>query len=409
MDTDVSCSIIKVILKFITIVVSAAVICSIFEYTVRKIYFKLQNLYIKKSGDKHMIYEKLLVTNYNVYNCLETFFNFINPIKIYDEYHKTYFDIKIFSYSFRDTIKAISIYGIILFIIKAITKNYNNILNFLQKQHNINYIEIIKIALINLYENKWYILACLSVVSIIYGINKSKFTNKIVEELQDNELKEIIELYKNISIELINLEMLLLKNIKTMLVTHKKDGVFVFLYNAIENRTDFCKYDYSKNILIVKENRFTDSGLGVANFNMIDINQSLDNIKTAFDNYYKERHFYSPHAINKYFKGLNHFNIVFFAKSPPLLIDEKYINNMIDNIIEDYNLMIENEDISREYIVEQLNENVKKKNDILYIAIRESIEKVIQIDKFNEQLRKSMSLKKHRDKFSIDSFISNMK
>ena len=164
--------------------------------------------------------------------------------------------------------------------------------------------------------------------------------------------------------------MLLLKNIKTMLVTHKKDGVFVFLYNAIENRTDFCKYDYSKNILIVKENRFTDSGLGVANINLNDINQSLDNIKTAFDNYYKERHFYSPHAINKYFKGLNHFNIVFFAKSPPLLIDEKYINNMIDNIIEDYNLMIENEDISREYIVEQLNENVKKKNDILYIAIR---------------------------------------
>ena len=99
MNTDVLCSIIKVILKFITIVVSAAVICSIFEYTVRKIYFKLQNLYIKKSGDKHMIYEKLLVTNYNVYNCLETFFNFINPIKIYDEYHKTYFDIKIFSYS----------------------------------------------------------------------------------------------------------------------------------------------------------------------------------------------------------------------------------------------------------------------------------------------------------------------
>ena len=409
MDTDVSCSIIKVILKFITIVVSAAVICSIFEYTVRKIYFKLQNLYIKKSGDKHMIYEKLLVTNYNVYNCLETFFNFINPIKIYDEYHKTYFDIKILSNSFRDTIKAISIYGIILFIIKAITKNYNNILNFLQKQHNINYIEIIKIALINLYENKWYILACLSVVSIIYGIYKSKFTNKIVEELQDNELKEIIELYKNISIELINLEMLLLKNIKTMLVTQKKDEVFDFQYNAIENRTDFCKYDYSKNILIVKENRFTDSGLGVANINLNDINQSLDNIKTAFDNYYKERHFYSPHAINKYFKGLNHFNIVFFAKSPPLLIDEKYINNMIDNIIEDYNLMIENEDISREYIVEQLNENVKKKNDILYIAIRESIEKVIQIDKFNEQLRKSMSLKKHRDKFSIDSFISNMK
>ena len=356
-----------------------------------------------------MIYEKLLVTNYNVYNCLETFFNFINPIKIYDEYHKTYFDIKIFSYSFRDTIKAISIYGIILFIIKTITKNYNNILNFLQKQHNINYIEIIKTALINLYENKWYILACLSVVSIIYGIYKSKFTNKIVEELQDNELKEIIGLYKNISLELINLEMLLLKNIKTMLVTHKKDGVFVFLYNAIENRTDFCKYDYSKNILIVKENRFTDSGLGVANINLNDINQSLDNIKTAFDNYYKEGHFYNPCAINKYFKGLNQFNIEFFVKYPQLLIDEKHINNMIDSIVKDCNLMINDDEDSRKFAVDKLNEKVKEKNDILYIAIRESIEKVIQIDKFNKQLRKSMSLKKYRNKFSIDSFISNMK
>lgn len=396
-------------IEIIIIIALTTIICFILRYAVRKIYFKLQNLYIKKSGDKHMIYEKLLVTNYNVYNCLETFFNFINPIKIYDEYHKTYFDIKIFSYSFRDTIKAISIYGIILFIIKTITKNYNNILNFLQKQHNINYIEIIKTALINLYENKWYILACLSVVSIIYGIYKSKFTNKIVEELQDNELKEIIGLYKNISLELINLEMLLLKNIKTMLVTHKKDGVFVFLYNAIENRTDFCKYDYSKNILIVKENRFTDSGLGVANINLNDINQSLDNIKTAFDNYYKEGHFYNPCAINKYFKGLNQFNIEFFVKYPQLLIDEKHINNMIDSIVKDCNLMINDDEDSRKFAVDKLNEKVKEKNDILYIAIRESIEKVIQIDKFNKQLRKSMSLKKYRNKFSIDSFISNMK
>lgn len=203
--------------------------------------------------------------------------------------------------------------------------------------------------------------------------------------------------------------MLLLKNIKTMLVTHKKDGVFVFLYNAIENRTDFCKYDYSKNILIVKENRFTDSGLGVANINLNDINQSLDNIKTAFDNYYKERHFYNPCAINKYFKGLNQFNIEFFVKYPQLLIDERYINKIIDSIIEDCNSMIEIENISREYIVDRLNEKVRDKNIILYSVIIESVETVIQIDKFNKRLRKSMSLKKHRDKFSIDSFISNMK
>ena len=75
-------------IEIIIIIALTTIICFILRYAVRKIYFKLQNLYIKKSGDKHMIYEKLLVTNYNVYNCLETFFNFINPIKIYDEYHK---------------------------------------------------------------------------------------------------------------------------------------------------------------------------------------------------------------------------------------------------------------------------------------------------------------------------------
>lgn len=406
MNESISHYFIDYIKDYIIIIALTACICSIFNYAVRKIYFKLQNLYIKKSDNKYRLYEKLLVINYKVCNYLEIFFDFINPIKNYCKYHEAYFAIKIFSDSFRDTIKSMSAYGIILLIIKTITINYNKILNFIQ---NINYIDVLKTALTHLYENKWYILAFLSAVSIIYGIYKNKFTNKIVEELQDNELKEIIELYKDISLELINLEMLLLENIKTILAAHKKDEIFVFLYNAIEHRTDFCKYDYSKNILVVKENHFRYTGLGVVNINLNDINQPLDNIKTAFDNYYKKRHFYSPRAINKYFKGLNHFNIEFFAKFPPLLIDEKYINEMINSIIKDCNFMIEDEDIPREYIVDKLNEKVKDKNIILYSTIRESIEKVIQLDKFNKQLRKSMSLKKHRDKFSIDSLISNIK
>lgn len=394
---------------FIIILILTTVICSIFECAVRKIYLKLQNLYIKNFDNKHRIYEKLLVINYKVCSCLEKFLDFIKPIKNYDEYHKSYFDIKIFSYSFRDTIKAISIYGILLFIIKSIIINYNDILNFIQKHNDINYIEIIKIALANLYENKWYILAFLSAISIIYSIYKNKFTNKIVEGLQDNELKEIIELYKDINSELINLEMLLLENIKTMLVTYKKDGVFVFLYKSIENRINFCKYDCSKNMIVVKENNFYYSGLDTTTIPLNDINQPLDNIKTAFDNYYKKVHFYNPCAINKYFKGLNQFNIEFFVKYPQLLIDERYINKIIDSIIEDCNSMIEIENISREYIVDRLNEKVRDKNIILYSVIIESVETVIQIDKFNKRLRKSMSLKKHRDKFSIDSFISNIK
>lgn len=406
MNESISHYFIDYIKDYIIIIALTACMCSIFNYAVRKIYFKLQNLYIKKSDNKYRLYEKLLVINYKVYNCLETFFYFINPIKSYDEYSKKYFDIKIFSYSFRDTVKAISIYGIILFVIKIITKNYNGVLNFLHKQHNINYIEIIQTILI---ENKWYILACLSAVSIIYGIYKNKFTNKIVEELQDNELKEIIELYKNISLELVNLEMLLLENIKSMLTTYKKDGIFVLLYKAIEEKVSFCEYNTYKNILIVGKNNFYNTKLAYTHITLKSINESLNNIKTILDNYYKKGHFYSPYAINKYFKGLKNYNVELFVKFPSILIDEKNINNMIDSIVEDCNLMINDDEDSRKFAVDKLNEKVKEKNDILYIAIRESIEKVIQIDKFNKKLRKSMSLKKYRDKFSIDSFISNMK
>lgn len=406
MNESISHYFIDYIKDYIIIIALTACMCSIFNYAVRKIYFKLQNLYIKKSDNKYRLYEKLLVINYKVYNCLETFFYFINPIKSYDEYSKKYFDIKIFSYSFRDTVKAISIYGIILFVIKIITKNYNGVLNFLHKQHNINYIEIIQTILI---ENKWYILACLSAVSIIYGIYKNKFTNKIVEELQDNELKEIIELYKNISLELVNLEMLLLENIKSMLTTYKKDGIFVLLYKAIEEKVSFCEYNTYKNILIVGKNNFYNTKLAYTHITLKSINESLNNIKTILDNYYKKGHFYSPYAINKYFKGLKNYNVELFVKFPSILIDEKNINNMIGSIVEDCNLMINDDEDSRKFAVDKLNEKVKEKNDILYIAIRESIEKVIQIDKFNKKLRKSMSLKKYRDKFSIDSFISNMK
>lgn len=64
--------------------------------------------------------------------------------------------------------------------------------------------------------------------------NKNKYINKIVEEFQDKELAEIIVLYKNISVELIKFEMILLENIKSILLKYKKDGIFVFLYELLK-------------------------------------------------------------------------------------------------------------------------------------------------------------------------------
>lgn len=395
------------IIRFVIIIIFITAICSILEYLVSKTYYKLQNLYIKKSNNHYDLCEKLLLINYRVYKSLKKFFVFLNPIKNYSDHYACYFDLKIFSYSFRDTFKSISIYGIILYIIKTIVINYNNVLNFIQKQKNINIIGILKIGFSILYENKWYILAFLSAVSIIYGIYKNKFTNKLIEEFQDDELKEIIELYKKVSTELIELEILLLENIKTILTEYKTDGIFMFLYTEVEKRYVFCEYDYSNNKLVVSDSYY-NSGIS-RNVKLKDINQNLDNIKKLFDDYRESEHFYSPYAINKYFKGMNKFDVEYFVKFPYLLLSENYLNKCFDNTFNDYSEMIENESISKEYIVNALNEKVKDINFSIYCTTIKSIEKVIQIDKFNKQLQKSLSLKKYRNKFSIDSLISNIK
>lgn len=394
------------ITSFVIIIIVITTICSILEYLVREIYYKLQNLYISKSNNHYDLYEKLLLINYRIYKFLEKFFIFINPIKNYDDHYNRYFDIKIFSYSFRDSLKSISIYGVLLYIIRLLVKNYNDILNFLQIHNNINVIEILKKAFSNLYENKWYILAFLSAVSIIYGVYKNKFTNKIIEELQDEELKEIIELYKKVSLELIELEILLLENIKIILTEYKSDGIFYFLYTEVENRYSFCEYDYSSNKLVVNNSYY--SGIS-RNVKLKEVSQNIDNIKNLFNIYNESKHFYSPYAINKYFKGMNKFDVELFAKFPRVLLSEKYFNKRFDNIFSECNTMMQNENISKEYVVNVLNERIKDFNSSIYYTTINSIEKVIQIDKFNKQLQKSMSLKKYRNKFSIDSLISNIK
>lgn len=382
------------------------VISSILEYLAREIYYKLQNLYIKKSNNHYDLCEKLLLINYRIYKFSKNFFAYVNPIKNYDDHYEHYFDLKIFSYSFRDTFKSISIYGIILYIIKTIVINYDNILNFMQKQKNINIIETLKLAFSNIYENKWYVLAFLSAISIIYGIYKNKFTNKIIEEFQDDELKEIIELYRKVSLELIEIEILLLENIKTILTEYKLNGIFSFLYDEAEKRFNFCEYDYSNNKLILKNHSYSEV---FRNVKLKDISRYTDNILKYFNDFNESEHFYSPYAINKYFKGMNNFDIENFAKYPNLLLCENHLNNCINNSFNDYDEIIEKGTISKEYIINILNERIKDINFSIFSTTIYSIEKVIQIDKFNKQLQKSMSLKKYRNKFSIDNLISNIK
>lgn len=391
---------------FFAIIIMILIISSIIEYIIDFFYIKLQRYYIKNSDKHYYLYEKLLLINYYVYYQLEKFFAFIKPFKIYNDKNIHHFNPKVFSYSFRDTIKSIGAYAILGYLLKIAIQNFDKIHTFIT---NINIIESFKILLLILYENKWYILALLSAVSIIYGIYKNKYTNKLLEEFQDEELKEIIELYKKLSLELIDLEMLLLQNIKKMLTSYKKDGVFVFLFTSIEQKIDFCKYDRLKNILIVNENSFTYSRLSTKGITLENITQTLDNIKNVLNEYDKKEHFYRLYTINKYFKGLSDFDIERFIKSPQSLIDDKYINERIDDVIETYNIMIEDEETPRQYIIDKLNKNIIDENTVLYTVIRESIEKVIKIDIFNRRLRKSMSLKKYRDKFPIDNLISNIK
>lgn len=364
----------------------------------------IYRLIIKK---KYKVNEKLLIINSKVYNDLLNVIVTIDPIKK-DIFKNEFFSLRMFSCGTKKTIKSIGIYGIIYFTILEMILNHKFILDEIK---SINICYYTRLTLSFLYNNKLYIIAFISLFLFIYSICKDKFTNKIIERIQDDELTNIIKSLQQIYTELVKLRITLLKNIRILLSLTKNKGNFVFLYRTVANKYDFCKYSMEDNKLILEENNYEilKNEFNTFNTKIGDIDVPLNKVKELFEEYQKSDSFYSLYAINKHFKKLNIFDIEYLIKNKNCLIDKNYIDNLIGIIVDDIDTNQTDSEMGKLALINKLNENINIANEELHYAILQSIEESIKIDRFIKTFNKAMSLKKHRNRIPMEEFLSNIK
>lgn len=401
-------SILKYILIFIVIITFIHFVCPFLQVYIFTIFQKLQYWYINRCNSKNKIFEKLLLLNSKIYESLVYIIIIIDPIKKVFNFNMNSFNSKLFSNGTKKTIKSIGIYGIIYFTILEMILNHKFILDEIK---SINICYYTRLTLSFLYNNKLYIIAFISLFLFIYSICKDKFTNKIIERIQDDELTNIIKSLQQIYTELVKLRITLLKNIKILLSLTKNKGNFVFLYRTVANKYDFCKYSMEDNKLILEENNYEilKNEFNTFNTKIGDIDVPLNKVKELFEEYQKSDSFYSLYAINKHFKKLNIFDIEYLIKNKNCLIDKNYIDNLIGIIVDDIDTNQTDSEMGKLALINKLNENINIANEELHYAILQSIEESIKIDRFIKTFNKAMSLKKHRNRIPMEEFLSNIK
>ena len=321
------------------------------------------------------------------------------------------FSSKLLSNGAKRTFKAIFNYGIIYGIVLAIYINYKDIPKYIHSgMAHFNLKAIIDFSV----NNKSIILFILGIITVIYNICENKYINKPIENIQDNELKKIIEQHQKICLKLVELNKSLQKNIERILLLSKKKGIYTFLYKVVADEFDFCQYSESQNKLIINdENNKKETPFYHYDNNSAkkfeNINSELENLQSLFSEYEKCNSFYSLYEIKKYYKKLNVVDIEYLAKYERNLVDKTFINNMIERIIDGIDLLPIDCENDKKLIINKLNARIKNENELLHYSITQSIDENIKINKYIRVLKKETELKKRRGKFPFDDILSAIK
>lgn len=135
--------------------------------------------------------------------------------------------------------------------------------------------QIAKNILTFISENKWMLLTTFGVVFLVYEVLKDRFTNKIISEIHDEELKNIIITHKELFMDFITLRNTLCFNINHFFDTPKENGIIYHIHMSITEKFPSFEFDsvhrsfkkkecqnlYSlRNIIIVRKYFFYNRG-----------------------------------------------------------------------------------------------------------------------------------------------------
>ena len=261
--------------------------------------------------------------------------------------------------------------------------------------------------------NKWTILTTVGIMILLYEFFEDKFTNKIITDLQDEELKNILTAHKDLFLDFCILSDILCTNINEFFNTPKDSGIIYFIHRDITERFPDFEYDIKQHSF--KKNNpehtnipdFTDEKI----YGYHDIDDILDKMKTRINEFQKTNPLYATYAINKYIRGLQGFDIssVIQRIDSQHLLCEKFFKVLSENNTVDIINIMENNNFDDNIKIQQLNKLLRSRNRSAINAALKTIELTIDIETYLHKLRKVFTLKTRRKQLSLEHLIDKCK
>ena len=366
-----------------------SIFCRILILGIHNFYSWLQkNLFKKSKIENKRFISKCLIVNFRIYriliNCIWT----IQPFDLYRTESKDIFHPQLNSAKTRRNVLIIGICFLLSILLYLFSNNIQTVYSFLEiiKTKNIGnrIFDFISI-------NKWAILAFLSLIGLAYSVLKDKFSNKIISDIQDDELKNIIITHKNIYPDFIDLKIVLCKNIDVFLCSPKENGDLFILYRSIINKFSDFQYDYKKHTLKKEKKSYHSNNSFNQSVGYESIAEVITKINHKIQEFRDRNPFYETFAINKYIHGLWGIDISDINRKK--LIDINLVQNICNDYPEHIIEIIQSEDYPVEEQIKTLNDLFRGRNDYLLETAIKTIEYVIEIENYINKFRKAFVLK----------------
>ena len=200
--------------------------------------------------------------------------------------------------------------------------------------------QIAKNILTFISENKWMLLTTFGVVFLVYEVLKDRFTNKIISEIHDEELKNIIITHKELFMDFITLRNTLCFNINHFFDTPKENGIIYHIHMSITEKFPSFEFDSVHRSFKKKECQNLYSPLNAGTYGYKNIADILNKMKIRIEEFKNTNPFYNTSAINKYVRGLQGFDISRAIKENDInhLLCEEFIKSLYELYPEYYRI-----------------------------------------------------------------------
>lgn len=386
-----------------------SILCELIITSSITFYFWIQNiLIVNSSSSNKLIISKLIIIFYKIHKIIISFFVRIRPFQFKSyESSETFHPRLCTTKSKRNIISILICFGITM-VINFVLNNINIFkkayLWFLDEQ-------IAKNILTFISENKWMLLTTFGVVFLVYEVLKDRFTNKIISEIHDEELKNIIITHKELFMDFITLRNTLCFNINHFFDTLKENGIIYHIHMSITEKSPSFEFDSVHRSFKKKECQNLYSPLNAGTYGYKNIADILNKMKIRIEEFKNTNPFYNTSAINKYVRGLQGFDISRAIKENDInhLLCEEFIKSLYELYPEHITEFITNSNFDDESKIIKLNELLDSGNYLAADTVLKTIEYTIDIETYIYKFSKAFALKTRRKELSFEQILDKYK